>query len=139
MTPTMDEATRKGSIPMSSRRVIAPEGHARFRVQRHLGDPRNLILYRVFDRDDIDLGPVQPVEDGVEGCRLAAARGAGEEDDPVGPGGNRLEALVIFGRQAESLEADEGTAPVQDPHDHLLPPDDGDCGHAEVDAPALDS
>jgi hypothetical protein len=59
------------------------EAEVDLRADLDLVDAGHLVLDRVLDGEDLHVGLVQPVEGRVQGGGLAAARGAGDEQDPV--------------------------------------------------------
>ena len=61
----------------------AGEGQADLRAHLHLVDAGHLVLDRVLDRDDAQVGRVDLAQEGVERGRLARAGRAGDEDDAV--------------------------------------------------------
>ena len=79
-----------------------------------------VVLDGVFGRDDLDVGPVELVERGVERGRLARAGRAGHEQDPVGTFDQLLEPGEVLVAEPEVLEPDLDVVAVEDPHDDRL-------------------
>ena len=77
ISPTM---MMSGSWRSTVRRR-AGEGHVDLRPHRHLVEVLEHHLDRVLDRDDVDLGLREVLEHRVERRGLAAAGGAGDQDD----------------------------------------------------------
>ena len=65
-----------------------------------LVDSRQVVLDWIFGRNDLPVGPVEAVECGIEGRRLAGSGWAGHEDDSVGPSSQVHEGLVGLLRKA---------------------------------------
>ncbi len=61
-----------------------------------LVDARQVVLDRVFGRDDLAVGPVQLVQRGVERGRLARAGRARDQDDAVRPADEVVEDLEVL-------------------------------------------
>ena len=77
-----------------------------------------LILDRIFDRDDLALGVVNFVERGIERRRLAGARRTGDEHDAVGELEHALQAGELALAHAEVAGAAEFGILPQQTHDH---------------------
>ena len=98
----------------------------------HLVDAGEVILHRVFGRDDLRVGPIELVERGVERGRLAGARGAGDENDAVGPADQVLKKAEVLLGEAELADADLDVVFVEHPHHDRLPVVGGQHADAEV-------
>ena len=79
----------------------ACERHPDLGLHLALVDAGQVVLDRVLGGDDLDVGPVQLVERGVEGGRLARPGRAGHEQDAVGPLDQLLEPLPVLVAEAE--------------------------------------
>ena len=113
------------------------EGEADLRLHRDLVDALELILDGILDGDDLLVGRVDLVERAVERGRLAGARGAGHEQDPVGEGDEALEARLGLRGKAEPLERQEDGRAIEEAHHDRFTVDGRDRGHADVDAAAV--
>jgi hypothetical protein len=101
--------------------------------------PADLVLDGVLGGEDVDVGLVDAVEAGVERGGLAAARGARDQDDAVGPLDEVVHDAASSRREAEVVEAEQHARLVQDAHDDALgAPAGGDGRDADVDALARD-
>jgi hypothetical protein len=85
-----------------------------------LVDAGHLVLDRILDREDLDVGLVQPVERRVERRRLAAAGGAGNQQDAVRLEQDVEEFLerVLF--EAQPLEVERHASLVENTHHDRL-------------------
>ena len=101
-------------------------------------DARQVVLDRVLGRDDLAVGPVQLVQGGVQGGRLARAGRSGHQEDAVRPFDDRLESLIVLVREAELLDGHLNTVSVQDPHDDRLAVDRRQDADAQVEVLAVD-
>ena len=79
----------------------AGERQAGLRVDLDLVDARQLVLDRVLDRDDVDLGAVVLGEQRVERRALARPGRPRHEDHALRLGDGALEHLLLLRRQAE--------------------------------------
>ena len=96
------------------------EGQPGFAVDLDLGDAGEPVLDRILGGDDVDFGPVQHVEGGVERGRLSRTRGTGDENRPVRLGVGRLVSREVVLAEAEVGELQKDRALVEDPEHHLL-------------------
>ena len=64
----------------------AREGEPGFGVHLNLVDSGHPVFDRIFDGDDVDLGPGYGLEGRVQSRRLSRAGRTGDEDHPVGLG-----------------------------------------------------
>ncbi len=69
--------------------------HADLGIHLHLIDARHLIFDRFFDRDDFAVRFVDVIETGVKRGRLAGARRASDEENPVRQSDQALETFLI--------------------------------------------
>jgi hypothetical protein len=104
----------------------AGEGQLDFRVNLYLADPLDLVLDGVLDGDDVLLRRVEPVQGGVEGGGLAAAGGAGDEDDAAGTGQEPLHGREPRIRQPHVREVDDPLLLVQQAQDGPFAEEGGD-------------
>ena len=102
------------------------EGEPLGLVDLDLGDPRDVVLDRVLDGDDVDLPRLELVDGGVERGGLAAAGGAGDQHHALAVAQQSPEHLELARGKAEVAERPAEVGLVQDPDDDLLaPPGDG--------------
>ena len=85
-----------------------------------LVDPRQVVLDRIFRRDDLAVRTVQLVERCIERRGLAASRRPGDQEDPVRPLDELVEAPVVFLAETKVANADLDVVFVQKTHDHRL-------------------
>src|ERR1035441_1499196 len=117
----------------------AGEGEADLRIDVDLVDAVHLVFDGIFDGDDFLVGQVDSLEGGIEGGGLAAAGGAGDEEDAVGEAGEVLHALqhvVVEAEAAEVVEIAGGA--IEESHDDAFAIEGGQGGNAEVDFAADD-
>ncbi len=100
-------------------------------------NPLELVLHRVLDGDDLEVGAIDLVERRVEGGGLAGAGGAGDEEDAVRSPDQSLESLRGAAREAEAIEGQEDGGSVEQPHHDGLAVDGRHGGDADVDPPAV--
>jgi len=87
----------------SWRRTSAGHGEivADLRLDLHLVDPLQRVLDGVFRRQDLAVGGIEFLQSGVEGRGLAAAGGAGDQQDAV-----RLGQGLAYLLQGSALKAE---------------------------------
>ena len=100
--------------------------------------PLQLVLDRVLDGDDLQVGRLILSSAGVERGGLAGAGGAGDQQDAVRPVDQRLEvAAAPSGAKPELIEAAGTTEERSRSRMTMrLAVDGGDGGDADVDPPA---
>src|SRR5579885_1942043 len=122
------------------------EGEADRRLHVDLVHAEELILDRILDGDDLLVRRVDLVEGPVEGGGLAAARGAGHQDHPVGLHDELLELRERVRGEAEGLEVHDDARAIEDAHHDALaverrqrrdPQIDLPPHHAQLDPPVL--
>ena len=99
----------------------------------HLVDAGQAVLDRVLDRDHVDLGLVDQVQRGVERGRLTRSGRAGDQEHAVRLDVGLAPLLEVRLLEAEVGQLQHGGRVVQDSHDDLLAPHDGQARHAKVD------
>ena len=99
----------------------------------HLVHPLELVLDRVLDRADVDLGLIELVEAGIERGRLAATGRTGHQRQAVRRVDRLDQVLRLPLVQAQAGQVERDGRLVQDSHDHLFAVDRGDRVDAEVD------
>ena len=129
--------TTSGSWRRIARR---PAANVRPRLGVHLDlvDAAELVLDRVFDRDDLPLDVVDLRQRGVERRRLAGAGRAGDEDDAVRHVEDLVEVVAVALGHAEVLGAEHRVAAVEDAEHDRLAVDHRDDRDAHVDLAAGD-
>ena len=96
------------------------EGQVDLRVDLHLRDALELVLDRILDGEDVEVGRVDLGEARVERRRLAGAGRAGDEEDAVRPLDDAADRLELIGREADVGEAEQHRAAIeQTDHDAL--------------------
>ena len=110
------------------------EAEADLLLHRHLVDPRQLVLDRVFDRRDVVLDGFDPVQDPVEGGRLSRSGGSRDEDDPLRTGDDLHHLRQFAGGKPDRLQRDVRVGGVEDPDDHFLTIIGRDRGDPQVEA-----
>ncbi len=138
-------------IVPEDRTQSARKGQSLLLVDRYLQHPGQLVFHRVFDRDDLVVAGMDFGDGGIEcGC-LAASGRAGDEQHPVGCGGEVTDGRKRPGIEAEDVQCQCGTVRqqlflVQDPQHRILAMDawhdrhaqvDLAAGHADLEAPIL--
>ena len=103
----------------------------------HLAQPRQPVLHRVLDGNQIGLGVVSLVDGGVERGRLARARGAGHEDCAVWEGERLEKQAEVVLEEAEVFERHHDRVAAQQPQDRHLAGDDREHRDSEVDRLAV--
>ena len=98
----------------------AGEGQVDLRIDLNLSDTMQLILNRVFDGDDIARRSVEPREGRVECRRLAAAGGAGNQQDPVTGLDQTFELLEEFAAEPKFLKGEKPTGAVEEAQHNTL-------------------
>ncbi len=98
-----------------------------------LADSFELILDGVFDRDDVLLRGVDPVQIGVETGALAAAGGPGDEDYAVGKVQQCVELLEIVGPEPQFIQTVHARALVEDTQHAALAEAGRNGAHAQID------
>ena len=109
------------------------EADADLRLHGHLVERVDDELDRVLDRDDVDLGRRDGAQRRVERRRLAAARGARDQDHPVRAREELLGHLQLAVEHPELRQLVQERARVEDADDELLAEGDGDGRHAHLD------
>jgi hypothetical protein len=111
----------------------ACERHPDFGFDLALVDAGQVVFDGVFGGDDLDVGPIQLVECGVESGGFARAGGTGNQEDSVWALDQCFEAGEVFVAEAEVLEADLDILAVEDSHDDGLTMTGWDDANAHVD------
>ena len=101
-------------------------------IDLHLVDAGQFILHRVFHGNDVLFHRVEIIQRPVEGGGFAAAGGAGDQDDLVGPGEMFHEQGALVGLKTHLLQVEAHGALVQQPHHHLFPGAQGQDGNPHV-------
>ena len=120
----------------------AGEGQPLLLVHRNLGDPLELVFDRILDGDDLVFLGLDLRDRGIQGGRLAASGGTGDQHHPVGLTDVAAELLQV-GRveshhfQVQLAELLAHRLLVQDAQDRILAMDRRHDGDAKVDAAAL--
>jgi len=83
-------------------------------------DAREVVLHRVFGRDDFHVRAVQLVQGGVERGRLPRPRRTVTSKMPLGRLIITENRFQSSSPKAEVAESDLDVLPVEDPHDHRL-------------------
>src|SRR4029453_12532579 len=86
-----------------------------------LVDPRQVVLDGVFGGDDLDVGPVQLLERGVERGGFSRAGRPLDEKEPFWPLDYLFDPVVVRFVEAELLEVDQRFFLVEDTHHDALP------------------
>ena len=107
-------------------------------IHLHLTDTLQLILDRVFDRDDVALGRVDGGERSVEGRGLAAPGRPGDEHDAVTLMDQPIDERRGPTREPELLEAEQRRRSVEEPKHHTLAVGGRNDRDADVDVLAGD-
>ena len=113
------------------------ERHPGPRVDLDLVDPLQLVLDRVFDRDDVLDRRFDPVQRRVQGRGLAAAGRAGHQDHPLRSRQEILEPLQEIGGEAQLTHIGARAGAVEEADDHLLAKVGRQGGDAQIDFPLL--
>ncbi len=98
-----------------------------------------MVLDGVLDGHDVAAGAVDAAECGVEGGGLAAAGGAGDEDDAGGVRDQVHHAGLHGPRHADLIERELGGGLVEQAEHEAFAVDGGDGGEADVDLAAADA
>ena len=96
------------------------ECHAGLDVNRDLADPLQVILDRVFHRDDIEVRAVNLLQGCIQGRGLARARGAGHQEYSIGRTDQFAEPGANLFRHAQLFQREHTLFFLQDTHDHAL-------------------
>ena len=107
-------------------------------VHLNLADPFDLVLDGVFDGDDVDFRVVDRGQGRVERCRLAAAGGAGYQQDAVGRLDQLVEQVDVPAVHAEIGQFQHRPGFVEQPQHHPFAERGGDDGNPNVHAPVGD-
>src|SRR5580658_7452987 len=95
----------------------------------------NLVFYRVLRGQDIQVGTIDPIDAGVEGCRLTAASGPGHKDDAVGLPDEPVHDCVLARAEAQVRQIEQDARLVQESHhDALVAAACGNSANANVEA-----
>ena len=98
----------------------------------HLIDAGKVVLDRIFGGDDFLVGPVHLVHGGIQGGGFAGTRGAGHQENAVGPLDDAGETGVVGLAETEVLDAHHDVAAVEDAHDARLAVAGGEHADAQV-------
>jgi len=101
-------------------------------VDVNLDDAVELIFHGVFRGDDLFGGVVDLVEGGIQSCGFAATRGAGNQQNAVGPLDHLQKAIENVLRHADLMHADAHHVLVQQTHGHGLAVNHGQCRKTNV-------
>ena len=121
-----------GSLPQH-RAKCRRKRHPDARVDRHLVDSADLVLHRIFDRDDLAIRLVHVVERAVESGRLARTGRTRDQDDSVWHADQPLELDLVVGKEAEIGKSQRERGLVQDAHDDALAMNGRDARDAKVE------
>jgi hypothetical protein len=108
-------------------------------LDRDLIDAGDLVLHRVLDGDDLAVFGVEPAQGGVERGALAAAGGAGDQEDAEGLLQHLEHALARRPVEAEGVEVEADALLVEQAHDHALAEHGRHGGDAQIQLLALDA
>ena len=111
------------------------EGHVDARVDLDLADPRQVVLHRVLDGEDVAGAGVEPRQAGVQGDRLARAGGPGDQHDAVRLADQVVQRRQHAGSHAQGLQPQASGLLVQQAHHHPFAVAGGHGGDANVDRP----
>ena len=114
------------------------ERHTGLHVHRHLRDALQMVFDRVFDGDDFLRGTMAQRERSIERSRLAAAGGAGREQDPVRLLSKAPERVKRLRRHAQLVESHRSPAAVEQPQHHRLAVERRHRRHAQVQLALLE-
>src|SRR5260370_41765402 len=82
----------------------AGKREALFLVHRNLGDAANLVLHRIFNRDDLVFVGLDFVQPSVQRSGFSAARGAGNQHHAIGLCDEHPEALDIVSAATHNIQ-----------------------------------
>ena len=99
---------------------MRPKRQVDLLLHLHLVDPRQAVLDRVLDGDDLVLGRVDLLQRGVQRGGLAAAGGPGHQDHPAGPVDDIAHARQNPGRHAQAVQGQQPGALIEQAHHHRL-------------------
>ncbi len=116
---------------------LAGEGKPDLGKNLGLVDAVEVILDRVLDGKDLELGADDVAEGGVEGRGFSGARGAGDEDDAVRPADQLGEAFVVQALHAQVVEFELDRRAVEDTQDDTFAEGHRDDRHTQVDLAAV--
>src|SRR5262249_52400206 len=110
-------------------------------VDRHLANPLDLVLDRILDGEDVHVAGVDPRQRAVKRGGLAAAGGAGDQNNPVRAANDRVDVLEDVLAHPNLRQVQQGGGLVQQAHHDPLAVRGGNGGKADVDVAAgeLDS
>ena len=116
------------------------EGQPDLRIHVDLVDAVHLVFDRIFDRDDLLVGQVDALQRGIERGGLAAAGGAGDQEDAVRQAdvkcSMRRQHAVVEAQPAQIVEIAGGA--VEQAHHDAFAVERGQRGDAEVHFAAED-
>ena len=75
-------------------------------VHRNLGDTANLVLYWIFNGDDLVFIGLDLIQTGVQGCGLSAARRTCHQHHAIGLRDEHAEALNIVGAETHNIQGE---------------------------------
>ena len=101
-------------------------------VDRALANHGHGVFHRVFERHDVDGFVDEVVEHGVEGGGLAAAGGAGDQDDAFGPGHHQFDGGQGVVGEFQVSQGHDAFFPVQHPQYDVFAVGDRLGGDAKV-------
>src|SRR6516164_2962224 len=103
------------------------------RLDLYLGDARELIFDRVFDRDDVPFDGIEVEEPGIERRRLSASGRARHKNDAVGQRQESAEARaqILAHAQPGEIEIDCGT--VQNSQYNAFAMQRWNCRNTDID------
>src|SRR5690625_6992492 len=121
-------------------RVLADDGAQRAgkiepygRLGLNLVDAFKLVFHRVFNRDDLALGRVEPGQRGVQRGGFSRAGGPGDQNDAVRHFQLALKVFLnVFGK-AQAGKIEHNGFAVENAHDHRFTVRGGHGGHAQVE------
>ena len=102
----------------------------------NLIDAGDLVLDRIFDREDLYVRPVESLQGRIQRSGFAGARRPGHEHDPIGLIHQGLECCDSIGIEAKLREVELDPRPVEDAHYDTFPIDRRDRRDAKVDVDA---
>jgi hypothetical protein len=113
------------------------ESQTRRAIDLDLAGPRQAILHRILQGDDIAGLTVDLREGSEERSALSATGGARRENDTVSPRHHPPKLMQIRASHAEVVQTPGRGIGVQDPHDRLLAAVHRHGAHPEGEVPSL--
>src|SRR5690606_15279051 len=107
------------------------------RPRLDLVDALDLVLDRILDGDDLDVGRVELAQRRVQGRGLARTGRAGDQEDPVRLFEHALEGGQEIAGESQPAEIEHHRLAVEQAHHHALAVRGGHGAHAQVQLLAL--